>query len=284
MEKYGLVLEGGGMRGAYTAGALCWLNDHGIMFDYNVGISSGAVCLACYLINDTKTPYKMVVEYIGTDENVGLKAFLSEGHYVAYKHLFHDDLIEKEHFSVEPFKDIQVEGEVGAYSLEEGKTVFFDVKNVDPELDLLRGACALPIASAIVEIDGKQYLDGGITKMIPIERSIEKGCTKHLVITTKPADYVRKPASKIVLFLMRILYSKFPQIRKDYSVRHINYYKQMDIIDNLVKDGNAIMVRPSKTIAISRFKGDPKDLKELYDLGYSDMEDRKEEILQFMGK
>ena len=158
----------------------------------------------------------------------------------------------------------------------------FSIKDIDDNLDLLRGACALPIASAVVDYQDEKYLDGGITTMIPIERSIEQGCTKHLVITTKPEGYVRKPASKIVLFLMRIFYRKYPCIRKDYKVRHINYYKQMDLIDNLVKEKDAIMVRPSRTINISRFKGDPKDLDELYHLGYQDMEEKREEIYSFL--
>lgn len=283
MEKYALVLEGGGMRGVYTAGALAWLNDHHITFDYGVGISSGAVALVCYMEENKTTPYNMIVKYACNGENVGLKAFLTEGHYVAYNRLFKEDLLGKEKLSLEPLrKNCSMEAEVGAYDLKKGETVFFNVKDLDDDLELLRGTCALPIASAVVDYEGEKYLDGGITKMIPIERSIEKGCTKHLVITTKPADYKRKPASKIVLFLMKLIYRKYPAIRKDYKVRHLNYYKQMDIIENLVEKEDAVLIRPSRTINISRFKGNPKDLNELYELGYQDMEDKKEEILSFL--
>ncbi len=102
------------------------------------------------------------------------------------------------------------------------------------------------------------------------------------MITTKPADYVRKPASKIVLFLMKLIYRKYPAIRKDYKVRHLNYYNQMHIIEELVEKDDALLVRPSRTINISRFKGNPKDLDELYRLGYQDMEDKKDEIFSFL--
>ena len=102
MEKYALVLEGGGMRGAYTMGALAWLNDNGITFDYGAGISSGAVGLVCYMEKNKKTPYNMVVKYACNGENVGFKAFLTEKHYVAYNRLFKEDLLGKEHFSVKP--------------------------------------------------------------------------------------------------------------------------------------------------------------------------------------
>ncbi len=283
MEKYALVLEGGGMRGVYTAGALAWLNDHHITFDYGVGISSGAVALVCYMEENKTTPYNMIVKYACNGENVGLKAFLTEGHYVAYNRLFKEDLLGKEKLSLKPLRtEGHMQAEVGTYDLNKGETVFFDVKDLDDDLELLRGTCALPIASAVVNYKGEKYLDGGITKMIPIERSIEQGCTKHLVITTKPSDYKRKPANKIVLFLMKLIYRKYPAIRRDYKVRHLNYYKQMGIIEDLVEKKDAVLVRPSRSINISRFKGNPKDLDELYRLGYQDMEDKKEEIYSFL--
>ena len=96
--------------------------------------------------------------------------------------------------------------------------------------------------SAIVNYRGKKLLDGGITKMIPIERALEQGCTKTLVITTKPKDYVRKPANRIVEFLMRIIYHKYPQIAKDYHVRHLNYYHQVEIINQQVEQGKAVHI------------------------------------------
>ena len=52
MSKTGLVLEGGGMRGAYTAGVLSWLIDQGIEMDYGVGISAGAMNLCSYAMKN----------------------------------------------------------------------------------------------------------------------------------------------------------------------------------------------------------------------------------------
>lgn len=283
-EKYSLVLEGGGMRGAYTAGALAWLNDHNITFDYSVGISSGAVFLTCFLMRNKEIPHNMSVYYAADKENVGLRAFLREGHYVAYRHLFDDDLKKKEGFNVALLKKENPNCEFGVYDLDLGKTVWYGPQDIDDDCELLLATCALPIASAVVHWKGKRLLDGGVTKMIPIERAIEKGATKHLVITTKPEGYVRKKGSKMVELLMRLCYPKDKQIREDYKIRHINYYKQMGIIEELQKTNDALLIRPSKTIPISRFKGDPKNLKKLYELGYNDMEERKEEILTFLKK
>ncbi len=284
MDRIGLVLEGGGMRGAYTAGALKWLNDHHISFDYNVGISSGAVYLICYLLKNEEAAYHMAIDYAGDKDTVGIRALMKEGYYVAYKHLFNDCLKKKDKISMEPLKANDVDMELGCYDLEQGRTVYFKTKELDEDLVLLRAACSLPIVSETVEYEGRKLIDGGLTKMIPIERSIERGCTKHFVITTKPEGYVRKEASGFMKWLMKMWYKDYPQEYNDYAIRHINYNKQMDLIQSLQEEGKAYMVRPSKTIKVSRFSGDPKNLIELYELGYSDMEAQKDAIYAFLGK
>lgn len=287
MEKYGLVLEGGGVRGAYTAGALVWLNDQNISFDYNVGISSGAVYLCCYMMHDKKAPYNMSVNYATDPRTVGIRAIFKEGYYVAYRRIFVECLEGLEHMSIRPIVEQHMPVEVGAYHLEAGQTEFFGPDEMDAndhDLTLLNGTCALPLVSRVVVYKSMHLLDGGITKMIPIERAIEKGCTKFLVITTKPSDFVRRKSSKAVLLLARLMYHQYPQVAKDYSVRQDNYYKQINMVKDLVKEGNAVNVFPSETINVNRFKGDRPSAQRLYDLGYKDMEAHKDEILAFLKK
>lgn len=282
MGKVGLVLEGGGIRGAYTAGALQWLQDHDIHFDYYVGISSGAAYLACFLEGRMDVAKKMATYYTCQKDVVGIQSLLRCGYYVDYQKVFEEEMIQKEHMSIEKIKKNKMPMEVGCYDLAQGKTIFFDGEHLDDKMQIIRGACALPVASAVVEVEGHRLLDGGITKMIPIERAIEKGCTKCLVITTKPKDYVRKPSSFIVREMMKWIYRECPTIASDYKVRHLNYYKQRKIIDDMVEKGDAINVFPTKTLKVSRWKGDPKSCQELYDLGYRDMDSQKDNILNLL--
>ena len=282
MDRTGLVLEGGGMRGAYTAGALTWLIDHGITFDYGAGISSGAIYLIAFAENRKDSLYHLSCNYTTDKDIVGINAIMREGYFVGYRKLTGYYLRDKEKLRVAPLKEQNMEIELGTYDLELGKTVWYGSDAMDDDLELVRAACSLPIVSEIVEWNGRKLLDGGITKMIPIERAEEKGCTKFFVITTKPADYVRKPGPPIVNFLMKTIYRDYPQVAKDYAVRHINYYKQIDIINNLEKEGKAMHIRPSRTITVSRFSGEPDKLRELYELGIQDMEARKEEIFAFL--
>lgn len=282
MERIGLVLEGGGVRGAYTAGCLEWLYDNNIHFDYSVGISSGAVYLSCFLMGQPQIAKNMSTQYACDPNMTGFGALRHCGYYVDYEMIFTKYLRGVEHMSCQPLIDANPDMEVGAYDLDLGRTVWFRPKEMDPDLELLRGTCALPVASAIVNFRGCKLLDGGITKMIPIERAIEQGCTKAMVITTKPADFVRKPASKFIRFLMKRIYKDYPQVEKDYQVRHINYYKQINLIKDMVNEKKALLMYPSETVKVNRFKGDHEKTLQLYNVGYNDMEKRKDEILAFM--
>ncbi len=284
MERIGLVLEGGGVRGAYTAGCLAWLYDNNIHFDYSAGISSGAVYLSCFLMGQPQIAKNMSTKYACDPNMTGFGAMIHCGHYVDYEMIFEKYLRGVEHMSCQPLIDANPDMEVGAYDLDLGKTVWFRPKDMDPELVLLRATCALPVAAETVEYKGRKLLDGGITKMIPIERAVEQGCTKVMVITTKPADFVRKPASKFIRFMMKRIYKDYPKVEEDYQVRHINYYKQMTMIKDMVADNKAILMYPSETVKVNRFKGDEEKCLQLYNLGYADMEKRKDEILAFMKK
>lgn len=282
MERFGLVLEGGGVRGAYTAGALTWLHEKGIRFDYGTGISVGALYLTCFETGNLAAAKNMAIEYASDKSNVGWRALLKEGFYVAYRHIFEDHLKAKEHLNVQSLKKENPDMEIGLYDLEKAEVVWYNASQIDDEMEVLLAACSLPIVSKIVDIDGHRFLDGGIIKMIPIERALEKGCTKNLVITTKPAGFVRKKGSKIVEWLMKFCYPTYPQLCEDYQIRHINYYEQMSLVEELVEKKEALLIRPTQTIPISRFKGNKENCAKLFELGYRDMEERKAEILSFL--
>ena len=277
-KKISLVLEGGGYRGAFTAGCLSWLIDNNIDFDASYAISTGALHLTSFLLKDKELLFKISTDYICDKKAVGFKAFLNDGHIVSYDYLL--NLLEDKGLDITKLKDYDKEARIGLYDLSLGKTIFVDIQ--DMNMQMLKASCSLPILGRITKIDDHEYLDGGITKMIPIEKAIEDTNQKHLVIATKPIDYVRKPASKIVRLLMKIVYHKCPQIEKDYKVRHLNYQKQISLIKDLVKNNDAIYMCPSKKTNVTRLGGTKEELEDLFKLGYSDMENNKDKILSLL--
>ena len=277
-NKTSLVLEGGGLRGAYTAGALAWLIDNDITFDCGYGISTGAVYLVTFLMKSKQQLHDFSSRYINDKRIVGIKPLLKSGRIVNYDFLFDELLPQGLKFDLSPLKKIKEKGKIGVYSLNQGKTIYKSVENCD--MKLLKAATSLPILGKIVDYDGEEYFDGGITDMIPIDEAVNDKCDRFLVITTKPADYVRKPAKNFVVKLMKRMYPQCHQISIDYKNRHLNYQKQISLIKELEKENKAIYVYPSRSSKVTRLSGTVEQLEELYNLGYQDMEDQKDEIFK----
>ena len=280
--KTSLVLEGGGLRGAYTAGSLSWLIDQGIEFDHAYGISTGAVWLANYLMKSKENLYDYSVEGITDKRIVGLRPLLRCGRIVDYDFLFDHIMVEERGFDIAPLKKCRIKAFVGLYDLSVGKTEYHPIQSMN--LAQLKASTSLPIIGKIVKDNGKELLDGGITDMIPIEQSIKDGCNRHLIITTKPGDFERKPAKAAVVKLMKMTYPQCPAISEDYRIRHLNYQDQISQIKKLVDEKEAVYVFPSRSSNVTRLGGKTEDLAELFELGRTDMEARKDEILALLKK
>ena len=119
--------------------------------------------------------------------------------------------------------------------------------------------------------------------MVPIKRSLGYGCDKHLVIVTKDEGYVRKPSSKMLLNSSKLAYHNQALIDA-LKIRSDVYYEEMNLVDDLQKEGRALLLRPSKNLGVKRFSGDAEALKQLFELGKVDCETRKAELLDFLGK
>lgn len=266
------------MRGAYTAGCLSWLIDEGIEFDGAYGISTGAVHLTTFLFKNKKWLFDASTKIIADKKYIGLNAYLKAGQLVDYDSMF-KYFKDNYGFDIADLK-ADTKGRIGLYDLNLGETVFFDTS--DMNMELLKAACSLPLLGKTTKHNGHKYLDGGITKMIPIEEAIKDGYEKHLIITTKPIDYIRKPSSKFVCKLMSIVYKNCPNMAKDYEVRHINYIKQINIINDLVNKGDALYRYPTKKTNVTRLGGSEEELVSLFEMGRNDMENMREEIYKLI--
>ena len=278
--KTSLVLEGGGLRGAYTAGALSWLIDNNIEFDNAYGISTGAMYLCSYLLKSKEDLYDFSVKGLTDKRIIGIRPLLRCGRIVDYDFLYDHILIKEKHFDISPLKNIKCDAYIGLYVFEDSRTEYFSVKDID--MNTLKACTSLPIIGKPVVQNGKTLMDGGISDMIPIGPSIDDGCNRSLIIATKPQSFSRKPAKKAIVNLMKRTYPQCPQIAEDYRIRHINYEKQINMIRDLQNNNEAVYICPSQSSNVTRLGGKQEDLDKLYSLGYSDMENQKEEILTLL--
>lgn len=282
--KTALVLEGGGLRGSYTAGACAWLVRQGIEFDVHVGISSGAMYAACTAMKDERMLHDISVNASVEKGNIGLSAFLREGTPVGYNKMFQDILLKRLNFDVKKFKAVKPLVELGVYRLKTQETIWLNQKDMDDQIKYMQAACTLPIAGRNVKIDNELWMDGGVNTMIPVERALKHNVDKMIVVITKPSNFVRKDNGALTQFLLDVIYHKYPKLLKEFRARKDVYNREMDLVRQMVKEGKVILIQPSKDFGAKRFKATYDQVQSMYDLALQDCEDQKESILKFLKK
>jgi len=280
----GLVLEGGGLRGCYTAGVLTWLIDQGIEADTVVGISSGAMLGSYYMLKDKNALHAIGVTYASDPKNIGLQPLLHEGTPVGYRFLFDVVLKKILKYDYRDLKAVTRTFEFGVYSLKLQKTIWKNQHTMDDNLLYMLAACTLPLAGRSVKIEGEKYLDGGITTMVPIGHAEELGATKFLVVVTKDPGFVRKPNGKVTQFLLDLLYFRYKKLLKDFRARTQVYYDEMNHVRELQEQGKAILLQPTRDCGVSRFSGSREQMEVMFELAKEDCENRKDELRAFFAK
>ncbi len=278
MKKVGIVLEGGGMRGAYTAGVLAWLIENKFVADYVVGISSGAMYGAFYCTKDVDLLRKASIDIAPDKNNVGLRAFLREGQIVAYDRLYDQEMV-KAGFDHQKLSDSKSDLEIGVYSLEEYETLWKTQHDVAKEAKWIKAACALPIFGRFVKVQETYYTDGGITSMIPVGRALEQEVDHLLIVTTKSPEYVRKPFPRWQIWLLNnIIYRKHKKMVADFDSRTRVYYQERKLVDKLVKENKAINLYPTRETGVSRYTGSREQFMDLFDLAFENCEENRASI------
>lgn len=282
--KTAIVLEGGGLRGAYTAGVCAWFIENNIEFDIHIGISSGAMHAFSMAMKDVKLLHDSSVDYSVDPNNVGIRAFLREGTPVGYNYMFDTILTKELNMTADRLRSIKPLVEFGVYRLSIQKTEWFNQHDLDDKIKLLQAACTLPIAGRNVKVDGEWFMDGGVTTMIPVERALEHNVDKMIVVTTKPGNFVRKDNGKVTQFLLDVLYNKYKTLLQDFRKRKDVYNYEMDLVRKLEKEGKIVHLQPSRDFGAKRFSATLEQVQNMFDLGKSDCEAKKEYIINFLQK
>lgn len=278
--KRGLVLEGGGMRGAYTAGVLSWLIQNNYHFDYVVGISSGALYAGMYVLGKDESLKRAAIDVASHPRNVGWQSFKHERTLVGYNFLF-KSVTEDLDYPLNQIDRIPGEIEIGVYDIKGQATVWKNKHDIAAHPTYIQAACTLPIVGRAVEIEGKPYMDGGITTMIPIQQSLNAGCERHFIVTTKGSDFVRKKQGFVSSTALKLMYRKYPQLVADFENRVPVYYQERALLDALVAEKKALAMSPSQEIGIKRTSGTKEQFAALYQIAMDDCEARREAIEAF---
>ncbi len=268
-QKIGLVLEGGGMRGAYTSGVLEAFMEENIRFPYVIGVSAGANNGANFVAEQKDRGEKVFVDYVNHKEYSGFKYWLKDESYFNMDFLF-DVLPNKlAPFDYETFMDSETVFKVCATNAQTGRAEYFkksDYQDRDFIATVLKASSSLPIISAPVEINNQLYFDGGITDSIPLEKSIKDGNKHNVLVLTRDKDY-RKRRQLLGLYSKHYL-KKHPKVLEALEKRHIIYNSTLEKIEELEEEGFVFVFRPIEEIKVGRLEKDTNKLRQIYKQGY----------------
>ncbi|MBQ8591741.1 MAG: patatin family protein [Lachnospiraceae bacterium] len=276
----GLVLEGGGMRGVYTAGVLDFFLDKEIEFASCYGVSAGAAHLCSYISKQRGRALHVNIDYLEDKNYCSPYSLLTTGDLFNVKMCY--DTIPNKLLPYDYEEAEQYPGKAYAVvtNIETGEPEYLRLRDMHKDLQAVRASCSLPLVSRNVPINGKLYLDGGISDAVPIQKSILKGNRKNIVVLTKEIGYRRKPSSQLGLIKMR--YARYPKIYELMKNRHITYNQMLDYLDAQVENGQAFVIRPKKASGIGRIEKNRDKLVALYETGYEDAQECYEQMMTYL--
>ncbi len=265
--KTGLVLEGGGVRGIYTAGVLDVFMENGIVFDGVIGTSAGAIHAVSYLSGQKGRSIRYYKKYCKDYRFMSFKSFLLTGDVVGVDFCYHELPEKLDVFDNDAFMKNQTPFYVVCSNVETGKAEYIRVTDAFKEIDYIRASASLPYFSRIVEIDGKKYLDGGCSDSIALCAFQNMGYEKNVVILTRDIEYRKKPEMKL---LTGAVYRKYPEFREALLRRHEMYNRQVEDIIEKEKSGNTFVIRPETPLDIGRMETSPQKIEFVYNRGRND--------------
>lgn len=267
MGKIGLVLEGGGMRGLYTAGVLDVMTEKGFHPDVICGTSAGVTFGVNLPSGQKGRVLRYNLEYSGNPDYISLRSFLKTGNMVNVDFAYNRLPNVLDPFDNEAFMNSGTEFYATATDVQTGEPEYFLLKDCTAQMDIIRASASLPFLSSMVDVNGRKYLDGGIVANIPIEKCMSLGCDKIVVILTRPRNYVMKGS---LAPLGKIVYARYRKLIEAFSLRSARYNSCLQRITQLEKEGKVFVIAPDNILDIARLETGKDKLKEVHSIGLRD--------------
>lgn len=270
MSTVGLVLEGGGMRGAYTAGVLQALYSEKIEFPYLVGVSAGALTATSFLSGQPRRNYDTFVTYAQDKRYMGLHQYMDTGNVFNFDFVLGRLVYELLPFDFDAFFKNPCRMRIGTTDIATGLPVFFEKSDLfgDRDLTVLRASSSLPLVSETVHYRGYNLLDGGLSSPIPVDRAVADGCDKCVVVLTRERNYHKKPEKYQRIIAKK--YADYPKLLEVMRTRHEIYERQRKLAFELEKQGKAVVICPS-LLNVGRYERRKEHLAALHDRGITDV-------------
>lgn len=264
--KIGLVMEGGAMRGMFTAGVIDVFMENGINFAGAIGVSAGATFGCNIKSKQIGRALRYNLKYCNDPRYGTFRSFLKTGNFFDEKFCYHAIPEKLDVFDTKTFRNNPMEFYVVATDVETGKPAYHKCVNGEAhDIHWIGASAAIPIVTKIVELDGKKLLDGGIVDAVPLEYFESIGYERNVVVLTQPDSYVKKPNKATPI--CRLVYRKYPEFVYRFANRHKYYKDNIDYVRAKEKEGSAFVIRPSEKLDVKSAEKDPEKLKGAYEMG-----------------
>lgn len=281
--KVALVLEGGAMRGLYTAGVLDAFLDHNVKVDTILSVSAGALFGVNYVSKQRGRALNYNTKYLKYPMYMSFKSLIKTGNIVNKEFAYYVLPKRLDIFDQKKFSESNVQYYATVTNVDTAKAEYIKIDNVFEQMEYLRASSAMPFLSEIIEIDGKCYLDGGITDSIPVEKAKEMGFEKIIVVLTRPLEYRKKETNNKLI--SKIVHSKYNEKLSEVLLsRGKRYNNTIEKIIDFENKKEIFVIRPSKEIKVSRLEKDIEKIKKIYELGLLDATHLIQELLEYINK
>lgn len=281
MKKTGIILEGGAMRSVFEAGVLDFFLQEGIEIPNVITVSAGAYAGMNYVSGQKGRLVDAVIKPLEKEKYMGVGTFFRKGTFFDMDYLFDEVPKTQAPFDFNTFKYSSIRFLMSTTDCVTGECVYHEEFESEEQFwKLCRASNSLPFISRITHLNGKNWLDGGVSDAIPITKALEEGLEKVIVVLTRKHGY-RKKYRPVYMFFMKLVYRKYPELIKTVAKRSDRYNASLDRVEQLEKEGKVLVIRPTK-MSVKNQESDVDTLMEYYKHGYELAREREEEIREFL--
>lgn len=280
--KICFVLEGGALRGLYTAGVLDYLFEKNINIDCIIGVSAGALFGVNYFSKQPGRVLRYNLKYCNDKRYMSLKSLILTGNIVNKSFAYYKVTKKLDPFDEESFEKTNKDFYSVVTNLENGEAEYIKIEKPIFQLEELRASSSMPFYSRIVKLGNNRYLDGAVADSIPVKKALEMKYDRVVVILTQPIDYRKKELTDKEINKIKKKYKKYPLFIDQLLSRPKRYNKLLDDIKELEKDNKVFVFRPSNNVEINPLKKNIDDLRRVYNIGISDAMDNYEQLVNYL--
>jgi len=283
MIRGALVIEGGAMRSLYASGVLDIFLENQIEFPYVIGSSAGTLIAANYVAKHIGRSARINIIHSNDSNYFGIRQFIkSRGNIFNFNYLYHSPINDLYPYDVDALRTTKQKFIITATNCKTGSPVYFEKRKYEEMTEALTASCSLPLLSKIVKIDGYQCLDGGISTPVAICKAIEDGNQKVVVVLTRDLEYRKKEHSPLIKLLFKVMYRKYPALTRSLIDMPHHYNQVVEEITALEKAGMVFVIRPQKSLSISRTEKNARKLLSAYYMGRDDTKELLDKMLKYL--